>query len=93
MLFARRRFSGTPAGELECCWGIDSGGRKSANPGYHLRRFQRPVLGVHRDVAFIGDTPIEKTSMARLLLTFVARDNDGGVLREDEIRKITIRFR
>ena len=46
-----------------------------------------------RDVALIGDTPIEKTSMARLFLTFVARDNDFGVLREDEIRKITIRFR
>ena len=53
-----------------------------------------PRAGIFdRDVAFIGDTPIEKTSMARLLLTFVARDNDDGVLREDEIRKITIRFR
>ncbi|HXH37523.1 MAG TPA: hypothetical protein VNN08_02765 [Thermoanaerobaculia bacterium] len=46
-----------------------------------------------RDVAQLGDTPIEKTASPRLYLTILQRRYDDGVLKEDEIRRIAIRFR
>ena len=46
-----------------------------------------------RDIANLSGTPIEQTTMPRLYITVLHRTYDKGVLTEDEIRRIPIRFR
>ena len=46
-----------------------------------------------RDITNLSGTPIEQTTMPRLYLTVLQRRYDDGVLKEDEIRRIPIRFR
>jgi hypothetical protein len=48
---------------------------------------------LERDVAILGDTPIEKTTIDTLYLLFAVRTHDDGKLHEDELRRVKIRFR
>ena len=76
-----------------------------AKDGYHYlnydsetdnrwSRVKKTIAGytMARDVAVLDDKPLEATSFCRLFLTIVRRNNDGGVLRADEIIRIVLQF-
>ena len=46
-----------------------------------------------RNVTSLGDTPVEQSTVPRLYLTILQRGYNDGVIHEQSIRRIAVRFR